>query len=107
MAPQLDLAAAILGVVLAFPVEGDGERTLTLGQEVELVDAIADLGIELHELESLGWLDEDSLEALILLALGDDILDAVRWATLRRVGGRLTVSRRVNGPVASSFNACV
>jgi hypothetical protein len=75
----------VLGIVPAPPVEGDGKGTLTLGEEVEQVDALTNLGTELHELESLGWLDKNDLEAFILLSLGDEVLCVVRCATCRWV----------------------
>jgi hypothetical protein len=87
----------VLGIVPAPPVEGDGKGTLALGEEVEQVNALADLRTELHELEGLGWLNEDDLPAFILLSLGDDVLCAVRCATSGLDGLRGVIDLRSRG----------
>jgi hypothetical protein len=71
------LGVRVLGLVLALAVDDNRLGSLTLGEEEESVDTVADFLRQLQELEGLGRLDEDDLVAFILLAFGDDVLDSV------------------------------
>jgi hypothetical protein len=71
------LGVRILAVILALAIDGDWLRSLTLGEEEEVVDSAANLLRQLQELESLSWLEQDKLVAFILLTLRDQVLDNV------------------------------
>ena len=71
------LGVRVLGLVLALAIDDNRLGSLTLGVEEVGVDTNAKLLRQLHELEGLGWLEENDLVALILLAFGDNVLDNV------------------------------
>ena len=71
------LGVRVLRLVLALAVDDNRLGSLTLGEEEESVDAVANLLRQLQELEGLGRLDEDDLVAFILLAFRDNVLDSV------------------------------
>jgi hypothetical protein len=71
------LGVWILAVILALSVNGDRLRSLTLGEEEEIVDPTTNLLRQLQELESLSRLEQDKLVAFILLALRDKVLGNV------------------------------
>ena len=76
------LGVRVLGLVLALAVDDNRLGSLTLGEEEESVDTVADLLRQLQELEGLGRLEEDDLVAFIYLALRNDVLGKVsdsRW----------------------------
>jgi hypothetical protein len=71
------LSVRVLGLVLALAIEDNRLGSLGLGEEEEVVDAVANLLRQLHELESLRGLEEDNLMAFILLTFRDNKLGNV------------------------------
>ena len=95
----------VLGLELAPAIDDNRLGSLALGEEEEFIDTVANLLRQLQELEGLGRLEEDDLVAFILLTFGNNVLDSVSGSERRQRKGKLTVSTRVKGVVASNLTA--